>query len=250
MKVWYPVHSQINLKNCSFYILDGGGGFTHIGHVNGNQSAGLTGVDLTSVTSAEVAKGDLIAFETNPTHRYLVKGFATNIVTIAPALVEALSAGDEVYVIHNPENIEIKIGEGDLTYTEHHARTYTKDRGRLDTVRDADEEPMDVAFQFTWEWIRSKSGDIVPTIEEALKQQGIASDWMSSSADACEPYCVDILVVNAPECLADNEVIILSQFRYETLEHSVKNGTVSCTGKCNVTEALAARNMTLSAITD
>ena len=147
MKVWYPVHSQINLKNCSFYILDGGGGFTHIGHVNGDQSAGLTGVDLTSVTSAEVAEGDLIAFETNPTHRYLVKGFATNIVTIAPALVEALSAGDEVYVIHNPENIEIKIGEGDLTYTEHHARTYTKDRGRLDTVRDADEEPMDVAFQ-------------------------------------------------------------------------------------------------------
>ena len=35
---------------------------------------------------------------------------------------------------------------------------------------------------------------------EALKGMGAASEWVSSSPDQCEPYCIDLLVEYEPPC--------------------------------------------------
>jgi len=140
-------------------------------------------------------------------------------------------------------SIIVKIGEGNLTYTEHKPRQYVKDRGKLDTVRDADEEPMAVSLDATWEHITTQGvSGAVPTVEDAMKKRGPASAWTSSSSDPCEPYAVDIEITDDPECSIDmREILLLPDFRYEEVVHDLKAGTLKFTGKCNATEANPTR---------
>ncbi len=139
--------------------------------------------------------------------------------------------------------IEITIGEGNLTYTETQEREYTLDRGLLDEVRNGDDTPLDVSFDFTWVDISTPlATPLVPTVEDALKQQGGAAAWISTDSDVCRPYAVDIEFINVPPCSpGESETITLPDFRYETLDHDLSAGTVSVSGRCNVTEATTAR---------
>ena len=143
-----------------------------------------------------------------------------------------------------PNSIEVKIGEGNLTYSEKVERIYELDRGKLDTVRDGDEQPVDVSFDFQWEYITTLSSATVPTLEDALKRVGAASGWVSTDTDACAPYAVDIQIEYVPNCqpTGNSETITLADFRYEELNHDLRNASIACTGKCNVTEATAVRS--------
>jgi hypothetical protein len=120
---------------------------------------------------------------------------------------------------------------------------YTLDRGILDEVREGDQVPMDVSFDFVWEYIKGATSSGVPSIEEALKNEGEASAWTSSDSDTCRPYAVDLVVTYTPNCAgADDEVITLPDFRWESIDHDIKAGTIKCTGKCNATTATAVRS--------
>jgi len=143
-----------------------------------------------------------------------------------------------------PQNeITIKIGDGNLTYTERRNIEYTLDRGALDEVREGDEVPVEVRFDGVWEYISgSTSTGAVPTPEDAVKKRGAAASWVSSDADPCRPYSVDIEVEYIPDCTpADKEVITLSDFRYEQIDHDLSAGTLAFSGRCNITEASAVR---------
>lgn len=137
--------------------------------------------------------------------------------------------------------IDVKIGNGNLTYTEKRNMDYVKDRGLLDTVREGDEEPVDVRIDAQWIFITADSGATVPTIEDALKQRGPAATWVSSSTDLCEPYAVDITILDIPPCTGHGESIVLSDFRWENLNHDLRGSTISVTGKCNIKQATATR---------
>ena len=143
-----------------------------------------------------------------------------------------------------PNELEIKIGEGNLTYGESRNIEYTPDRGVLDEVREGDEVPMEVSFDFIWDYIRGTTGTgCTPSIEDALKNRGCASDWQSSDDDACRPFALDIVILYQPtpaEC-GDQEEIVLSDFRWESLDHDLRAGSIACSGNCNVTEATATR---------
>jgi hypothetical protein len=104
---------------------------------------------------------------------------------------------------------------------------------------------MEVSMGFTWEWITAETGSGVPTIEDVLKKRGEASTWETSdTADPCAPYCVDIVVWYDPSCGGDNtEKITLPQFRYEELNHDLKESSIACSGMCNVTEAEVERGV-------
>lgn len=156
-----------------------------------------------------------------------------------------------------PNEIAVTVGQGNLTYVENRAIEYTLDRGVLDEVRLGDQAPLEVSLSFTWTYIRgtmaggssstdfgsaASAGSAVPTVEDVLKQKGAAASWVSSDSDACRPYCVDIVVVYTPPCTGDMETIILPDFRYEQLSHDLSAGTISVSGKCNATEALADRD--------
>jgi len=142
-----------------------------------------------------------------------------------------------------PNEIEIKVGEGNLTYTERRNIQYTLDRGVLDEVREGDQVPVEVRFDAIWEYVSGSTvSGSTPTPEDALKQRGEAAAWTSSDADPCRPYSVDIEIEYIPDCTpADKEVITLPDFRYEQIDHDLSAGTLAFSGKCNVTEATAVR---------
>lgn len=140
-----------------------------------------------------------------------------------------------------PKNVELLIGTGNLTYTEKTNLEYIRERGLLDSVREGDEDPVDVSFDFQWEFLSSSTGG-TETIEEAIKQTGNASDWVTSAVDTCEPYAVDITVKYAPPCGGiDDEYIVLPYFRKTQLQHDLRAGTVSCTGSCNIKQITPVR---------
>jgi hypothetical protein len=138
--------------------------------------------------------------------------------------------------------LTIKIGAGNMNWTEKKTREYIADRGVLDAVRDADQEPLDLSFEFMWEFLKAQAGDSVPTIEEAIKGIGKASTWVSSDPDTCQPYAVDIEIEHDPSCTGElKEFILFPDFRYEQLAHDLRAGTVSCSGRCNVVEPTITR---------
>lgn len=188
----------------------------------------LTGGVGTGVSVTEDTKG--------------VTGTGTTSIVITPGLVVATTVSGTV--TFGGRRLEIKIGEGNLNFTENTPREYLKNRGLLDTVRDADEEPMDVTFDFTWEHLAAVGSSATPTPKEALKQTGEASTWVTTSSDSCEPYCTNIEIYYAPACGGENtELIELIEFRPETLEHNVRDAQLSCAGKCNVKEATETRGV-------
>ena len=137
--------------------------------------------------------------------------------------------------------ITVKIGEGNLTYSERRNIEYVKDRGNLDVVREGDEEQLEVRIDAVWEYIEEDSGQ-TPTIEDALKKRGGAYDWESSSADACEPFAVDIEVTHTPDCTTgDIETLTFPDFRHEQLDHDLRAGTISVSGHCNIKEPTSSR---------
>lgn len=140
------------------------------------------------------------------------------------------------------DHIDVKIGEGNLDFTEKRNIEVVKSRGELYTMREGDEEAMEVSFQFVWESLESATGEDPPTIEDVLKHQGNAVNWNSTNPDPDAPFCIDIEVdyVKPTACGGDPdepETLLLKQFNYEQLAHSLKDATVDCSGKCNETVA-------------
>lgn len=163
----------------------------------------------------------------------------TTSITFTPALLA--TAADNAVLTFIPRQLQIKIGEGNLTFNEKQNIEYKRDRGILSTVRKGDEDPLEVSFEFWWEFLKASTGES-PSIEDILKNRGEAADWTSTSADTCEPFCVDLVILYTPPCLdLGQEKIELKMFRYETLNHDLKQGMLSCSGKCNVKEAVVTR---------
>lgn len=141
-----------------------------------------------------------------------------------------------------PNKLKVKIGNGNLTYDEKRNIQYILDRGILDKVRLGDDAPVEVKFDFEWEFITGTGFDTTFAVEDALKQRGSASAWVTSSPDVCEPYCVDLYMFNIIPCSGlQSETLALPEYRYETLSHDPKAGTISSAGKCNVLQATATR---------
>lgn len=124
------------------------------------------------------------------------------------------------------------IGEGNVTYSEKQNVTYIKDRGKLDDVRKGDEEPVDVRIDATWKYLQSTTS-AANNLEAAIK--GTNGDT-SSDADACRPFACDIVITLDPACGVPM-TITLADFRWESMDHDLRAGTISTSGKCNITTA-------------
>lgn len=140
-----------------------------------------------------------------------------------------------------PQQIDIKIGEGNLTYTEAKEYQYLLDRGVLDAVKEGDEQPLEVSLEFVYEYVTTGTSEAISPVD-ALKRKGNADEWVSSSSDLCEPYCVDIEIEHVMPCgTAQDETTILPEFRYDSLEFNLQDATIAVAGKCNATEATITR---------
>lgn len=138
----------------------------------------------------------------------------------------------------------IKIGDGNITYSEKRTIEYMLDRGLLDSVREGDDVPVDVSFDFVWEYIvgQGTSGQ-TGSVEDFLKGENAYASNVSSDSDACNSYAVTIEIEYMPNpySCGDKETITLADFRYESLDHDLSNASVSCSGRCNITKASIER---------
>lgn len=145
------------------------------------------------------------------------------------------------------QSIDVKIGEGNVQYTERKTIEYTLDRGNLDEVREGDQVPVDVTLDAVWEYITAENvTGAVPTPEDAFKRRGPAAAWVSTDSDSCRPFAVDIVIDYQPPCTDSSvtkpdETITIPDFRYEQIDHDLRAGTLSFTGRANVVEATAVR---------
>ncbi len=228
--------AQFDLKKATVYFEDG---YDEAGAVNngGGYVAATTTMKIDAVTGIVPTSATFQL--TGDDQIYTVTAHTetlgnTTQITFTPGLV--LPVVDDQVLTFSGRRLEIKVGEGNMTYDEKRTMEYKRDRGRLDTVREGDEEPIDVRLDIRWDWLSSAGSDTYPTPEEFLKKEGLASAYESSSDDPCEPYSINIIVIYDPDCSGvDAEVITLSDYRWESLNHDLKAGTLATSGKCNET---------------
>lgn len=197
----------------------------------------------TAVAEITTDAGSLTGGAGTATPLTVHQGGVTHNITFTPALATAAGIpADDAAITFSGRQLEVKLGDGTLTYTENKEFDYILDRGVLDTVRQGDDQPMDISLDFVWEFITAVADSGTPTIEDALKRIGEAADWTSSSSDTCEPYAVDLEIEHVPPCSGEQrEIITLPDFRYESLEHDPSEAAISVSGRCNATQASVVR---------
>lgn len=239
--------AKIELRDCTIKIRDGLAG-TAKAAASALAAATTLTVDTVAVntqtpTVIPVGARFTVAGETgSPVHVVTTStGTPTTSIDFTPAL--AANVSDETDITILPREIEVKVGDGNLTYTEAKEYTYELDRGDLDTVREGDAQPLAVNLQFVYEFVRTGTNNIITPVD-ALKGVGGAASWVSSSADACEPYAVDLIIEHEPECRGvgvQNEITTFPDFRHDQLQFDLSAASIAVTGRCNVTEATIQR---------
>jgi hypothetical protein len=243
--------AKLELRDTTIYLRDGLSG---TGAVNEAALAGgETDIDVDTLvlnntddgTTVPVGARFTVVGETDtPEHTVTAVTGAdptTNIV-FTPALASAVA--DDAVITFLPIQLEIKVGDGNLTYTENKEYTYELDRDQLDTVREGADQPVSVNVNFVYEFVKTGTSETT-TVVDALKGVGGAAAWISSDqVDNCNPYAVDLVIVNAPACSGQSveaETTLLADLRYDSLQFDLEAAQIALTGRCNVTEATVTR---------
>jgi hypothetical protein len=231
--------ARVDLKYSRVYFVDGD---IRTGAIN--NGAGYAGGSTTLVVdgfSAAITAGRRISIGG---YEYVVSSTVggatpTQILIPSPGLLASVLDNAVVTVLGN--HVELKIGDGTLSWDERRNIEYQLDRGNLDTVREGDQVPLDLNVDMAYEYVTGTGSVLNP--EDALKRINAASAWVSTDSDTCAPYAVDVKVIYDPTCSgADStETLIFNDFRYESISHDIKASTIRCSGKCNATRVTATR---------
>lgn len=158
-------------------------------------------------------------------------------ITFTPALATAAGIPVDNAVVTISHNVlGLSIGEGNLTFEEKRTINYVREKKSITNgfVMTGDDEPIDVSLDLIWEFLSSDAA-VAPTPEEALRGEGPAASWISTGADLCEPFALDIEILYTPPCEgAKAERILLGEYRWESISHDLKAGTMSTKGKCKL----------------
>lgn len=245
--------ARIEMRDVTIYIQDGLSGSAVLS-ANASQNdttinintivLNTTDTDLVPVGARLYLAGETANTVHTVTARTPTSNSPTTCVTITPALGAGTynSANSNNAVTFIAQRIEVSIGEGNLTWSETKEYEYLRERGDLDTVKEADEQPVEMSMEFVYEYVKTESGQTITPVD-ALKQAGEAEEWVTSSSDACEPYAVDILAKHCVPCGTDqDEDVLFVDFRYESLDFDMGEATISVSGRCNVSEPTVTRS--------
>jgi hypothetical protein len=243
--------TKIDLKYADITITDGGDNYTLTGLINNVAGYAINATTLLvdNIVGAVDTGGQLVIGANKYTILSHIEttGNTTSVTIAAPGLIVAVTDNQAISFTGKINSLTVKVGEGNLTFSEKRNMEYILDRGRLDDVREGDQVPMDVSMQFVWDYI--KGTGVLPSVRDALKQQGAASTWRSSDPDTCRPYAVNIQIFYSPNCSGtDKEKIALEDFRWEEFSPDLRNGQISVSGKCNQTQATITRSTTVTAV--
>lgn len=245
--------ARIELRDATIYLKDGLSGSALVDQLATPPVAtdttltidavvlNTTETDLVPVGARFTYAAETVSVPHTVTARTPLTTAPTTDITFTPALGAGTYADNDPLVFIN-QQIEVKVGDGNLTYTENKEYEYELDRGNLDAVREGDEQPMDVTLDFVYEFVTTGTGETVTPVD-ALKGKGGAAEWVSSSADPCEPYAVDMEIQHVPPCgTAQDETTLFPDFRHDTLEFDLDDASISATGRCNATEPTITRS--------
>lgn len=263
--------SVLDIKQCTFRIVDGRKAELTIGTVNAAIKYTLKSkhrgtrqdVKVAHVTSGLSTPLSVVVTQSDDLYTITVNlatdgaGVATSTANAVKAAVDAAApaaalvttsipgtgasvavAAAAAAINTNPaRSISFKVGEGTLSWGESKDYQYKLDAGNLDQVSEADEVPMTLDTGFTWEEFEAITGSGVPSLIDALNQINEASGWASTSDDpsGCSPYCVDIEVTRNPgSCGSEKkEVWTFEEFYWDDLNPTYKDGRVAFKGACN-----------------
>jgi len=245
--------ARIEMRNVTIYIQDGlSGSAVMTNNASQNETTfnvGTVNLNTDDTDLVPVGARFYVAGETtNTIHTVTARDPSANSpttnITFTPALGAGTynSANSANAVTFLPQRVEVKVGEGNLTWTESKEYEYLVDRGVLDTVKEGDDQPVEMSMEFVYEYIKTQSGqDITPV--DALKKSGEADEWVTSASDQCEPYAVDVRVLHCVPCGTDyDEDVVFTDFRYESLDFDMGEATIAVSGRCNVTEPTITRS--------
>ena len=245
--------ARIEMRDVTIYVQDGLAGTGNLS-ANGTANDAVLSVNtvvlntdttnLIPVGARLTINGETAGTIHTVTARFPVATGPTTNVTITPILgAGSYNSGNvEGAITFTNQRIEVKIGEGNLTWTEAKEYVYLRERGDLDTVKEGDEQPVNMSLEFIYDYVKTESGQSITPVD-ALKRQGAASEWVSSSSDLCEPYCIDILAKHCVPCGTDeDEDVLFTDFRYESLDFDMSAATISVSGQCNVSEPAVTRS--------
>jgi hypothetical protein len=227
--------AEIDIKNARVYVRDGKS--VQMGATSLVAAEVLAGVSVITFDAGSVAAEGLkvgmwLALGSTLRPRYFITGITGEAVTLHMPLLATVAADARLYRSDWNE-LEVQLGEGNLTYSIKTPREYKKSRGRLDRVKNADEEPLEVSIDGIWEYFQSNTGQTV-TINEALLRIYQAAAWVSAGEE-CQPYSVDLVVDYKPDCAnltKPNELLIFPDFRCDNLDGDLSGGSLSIPGNC------------------
>lgn len=245
--------ARIELRHCDIILKDGLSGTALINDAGPPMETDTTltintvALNTDDTDLVPVGARFKVAGETDPDTVHVVTARTpadmgpTTEITFTPPLGAGTYADDGVITFQSQE-LTIKIGDGDLNYTENDEFIYDLDRGLLDTVREGDDQPMEVSMNFVYEHITTGTSETIAPMD-AIKRRGGAAEWVSASEDPCEPYCVDVVVVHTPPCgTSQIETTTFPDFRSEQREVNFRDTNISITGRCNAVEPIVARS--------
>jgi len=243
--------ARIQLRDTTIYLQDGLSGTAAINDASPSDLSGVVTLDINTVV-LNTTEDDLvpvgarftIAGETGlPVHTVTARtptdaGPTTNIV-FTPAVVNDVAA--DAVITFLPQQVEIRIGDGDLSWTESREVLYDLDRDLLDDVRLGPEQPLELNSAFIFEWAATGSGEAISPVD-AIKRIGAADEWVSSDSDQCRPYALDIVVDHVVPCGTNQDQrFTFEDFRWESLEYSIQDASITLSGRCNRTDATVSR---------
>jgi hypothetical protein len=165
-----------------------------------------------------------------------------NLLTFTPALATAATVpvAGKIITVYG-RCVEIKVGDGNVTWDTSRNLEYEMDKGEIDAVVEGDDIPVDVSIDLVYEYLTAVTGSGIPTAEDVLKQRGEASTWITSGEDSCEVYAIDIEIDYEPPCAAQHEITTFPEFRWESVSHDVSQASLAVRGKCKDTDVTIVR---------
>jgi len=245
--------ARIELRDATIYFRDGLAGTGAVndvaGVLAGATSATIDSVVLNTNTPDEVPigarftiAGEASAVEHTVTGVTPASGTTTSI-DFTPEIEAGSTIPDDSAITFISQQIEVNIGDGNLTYTEAKEYNYEFNRGTLDTVREGNDVPVQVQLNFIYEFVRTGTGETI-TPSDAVKGVGGAAGWISNSSDPCEPYAVNMVVEHDVTCsgtTVERETTLFPSFRYDQLQFDLGAASIAVTGRAFATEATVTR---------
>ena len=235
--------AKIDLRYATPYFQDGLSG-TGLVNEGAGATAGATDfdVDTIALNTAVATKVPIGArfTVTGSTETYTVTAVTETVADITDNVVfsPALDANiaDDAAITWTSQRIEVKIGAGNLTWTEAANNEYELERGVIDTVTEGDEAPLAVNFQFRWDFVKTGTNETI-TPYDAITGTGGASGWVSASSDECEKYGVNLVLEYTPNCTTGNiqsERITFPTLRHDSLAFDPQASSITVAGRCPV----------------